>query len=407
MMASNSTFECNTVPAEEGELFVYEFAKHGITGIQQYVTERLNKWRRIPLNIAVTGKAGAGKSTFINVIRGLKTGEEGAAHTDVTEGTKTIKSYKHPYNENLVFWDLPGVGTENFKRANYDDKVNLAKYDFFLIFSSERFLENDGWLAKEIRKMDKRFYFVRTKVFLDIFNEKKGRAFPRSRDEILSHIRIDCQQNLEGYGISDSPVYLIDNFEPYDFDFGMLQAKLIEDAPQLKREAMTFSIIGRTEELMFQKKKELQKRIPIISLESAVAGAVPVPGFGTAVDVGLMIIEIMFYRDQFGLTEDAIKKSAVMLGVRTEELTSELDMKLILINCTEKGLIALCNAFLISQAVEEVTKVVLPVIGSAIAGILSYQSTSYCMTKILEQMYQDALKINMKLSMHVAQSLAV
>ncbi|XP_060584625.1 interferon-gamma-inducible GTPase 10-like [Ruditapes philippinarum] len=407
MMASNSTFECNNIPAEEGELFVDEFNKHGIAGIQQYVTERLNKWRRIPLHIAVTGKAGAGKSTFINVIRGLKTGEAGAAHTDVTEGTKTIKSYKHPYSENIVFWDLPGVGTENFKRENYDDKVKLAKYDFFLIFSSERFLENDGWLAKEIRKMDKRFYFVRTKVFLDISNEAKGRAFPRSRDDILSHILIDCLQNLEGYGISDSPVYLIDNFEPYDFDFGRLQAKLIEDAPQLKREALAFSIIGQTQEIMLQKKKELEKRIPIISLASAVAGAVPIPGFGTAVDAGLMIKEIMFYREQFGLTEDAIKKSAVMLGVRTEELKSQLDMKELFINCTKKGVLALCNAFLISQAAEEATKFVLPVIGSAIAGILSYKSTSYCMTKILEGMYEDALKINMKLSMYLAQSSSV
>jgi ribosome biogenesis GTPase A/uncharacterized protein (DUF697 family) len=383
------------------------FKKLGIPGIQKYTTERLNKWRETQLHIAITGQTGAGKSTFINVILGLKTGQTGAAHTDVTEGTHSIKSYKHPDNENIVFWDLPGVGTENFKRETYDDQVKLATYDFFFIFSSERFSENDGWLAQEITKMGKRFYFVRTKVFLNILNEKQGWEFPRSRDEILKKIRQECKDKLARHGLFDSPIYLIDNFEPNDFDFNELQAKLIEDAPHLTRAAITFSINGQTKQILFHKKQELEKRVTVISLASALAGAVPIPGFGTAVDVGLMLKEIKFYKVQFGLTEDAIKKSAAMLGVREEELKMELDMKNMLIDFTQKGLLTVCNALLISEAAEEIAKIAVPIIGSLGAGIISYKSTNYCLSKILEGLYQDALKISTKLSIHSAQSSSV
>ncbi|XP_060584624.1 T-cell-specific guanine nucleotide triphosphate-binding protein 2-like [Ruditapes philippinarum] len=407
MMASKESFECGNVPAEEEELISDMFNKYGIAGIQKYTKERLNKWRETYLHIAITGESGAGKSTFINVIRGLKSDEEGGAHTDVIEATKTIKYYKHPKYENVVFWDLPGVGTDNFKRENYDDQVKLAKYDFFLICSSERFSENDGWLARKISKMGKKFYFLRTKVSIDISNDAKGRSFPRSRDDILNKIQIDCLLNLDKHRLFDSLVYLIDNFEPNDFDFNRLKAKLIEDTPHLKREAMAFSIIGQTEEIMFQKKKELEKRIQFISLTSAVAGAVPIPGVGTAVDLAIMLEEIMFYRDQFGLTDNAIKRNAEMLGVREEELKKELNMKELLLDCTKKGLLALFNNIVISEAVEEVAKYVIPIIGSITAGIISYKSTNYWLKKILEGLYQDALKISRKLSMHSAQSTQV
>jgi predicted GTPase len=402
-MAGHS-FEIKNVPAEEGDKFVAIFRDYGISGIQNYATEKLNAWRHIPLHIAVTGKAGAGKSSYINVIRGLKVGEEGAAYTDVKEATKDIKSYTHPSNSNIVFWDLPGVGTENFKREDYLEKVNLAKYDFFLVVSSERFLENDGWLAKEVRNINKRLYFVRTKVFIDIYTEPMSRANPRTEEEILCTIQADCQDNLKKYGIPDSPVYLIDNFMPHKFDFNVLQEKLIEDAPRFKREAIAFSVVGHSDKILLQKKTELEKRIPYVALTSAVAGAIPVPGVGVAADVALLVKETEFYKEQFGLTEEAIKKSAKMLGMHEEELKNKLDMKAFLINCTRKGLIALCREYALSKAAAIAVKFVIPIIGCAVSGMLSYKTTSYCLTSLLEDMYKESSKINRKVTWHLAQS---
>jgi hypothetical protein len=107
------------------------------------------------------------------------------------------------------------------------------------------------------------------------------------------------------------------------------------------------------------------------------------------------------------LTEDAIKKSALMIGVSTEELELELEMKELIIDCTKKGLLSLCCEFFLSPAAGFATQLSLPVLGGAIAGIMSYKSTSYCMTKIRQGMYEDSLKINMKLSILLAQSSSV
>ncbi|XP_053389788.1 interferon-inducible GTPase 5-like [Mercenaria mercenaria] len=406
-MAGPGSSENSNVPVYEEEQFVTAFRDHGIAGIQRYASERLDAWRHIPLDIAVTGQSGAGKSSYINAVRRLKVGQEGAAYTDVKEATKEIRSYKHPSNKNIVFWDLPGVGTENFKRENYLDKVNLKKYDFFIILSSERFSENDGWLAKEIKQMGKRFYFVRTKVFVDIYTEPLSRETPRQREEILDTILIDCIENLSKHELPDSDVYLIDNFKPDDFDFNNLQAKIIEDAPQLKREAIAFSLSGRTDKIIEQKKKELERRIPMIAIASAVAGAVPIPGLGTSVDVALLVKETWFYKEQFGLTDEAIQKSAQMLGMREEELKQKLDLKTFLINCTTKGIIVFCREMAVKEVAAEAVKFIIPIIGSVVSGALSYKTTSYCLRNILEEMYQDSVKINTKFSTHLAQATAV
>ncbi|XP_060579711.1 T-cell-specific guanine nucleotide triphosphate-binding protein 2-like [Ruditapes philippinarum] len=407
MMASRIKGECDNEVTEQEELLSDVFKKNGIEGIQTYMKEGLNKWRETELHIAVAGKSGSGKSTFINVIRGLKSGEVGAADTNVEECTMKCQSYTHPKNENIVFWDLPGVGTKEFNRENYKEEVKLAKYDFFLIFSSERFMENDAWLANEVKQMGKKFYFVRTKVDDAITNEPKSRKEPRGRDVILETIRKNCLKHLKEFDLSESFVYLIDNFKTEDFDFIKLQSKLIEDSPQLTRQAIVFSIISKTDDMMLKKKKELEKRIPNISLISAVTSAIPVPVINAAVDLVLMLEEVNFYRDQFGLTQDAINRSAQMLGMSEEELRMDLKMKEILIDYTVKGLMTVCQAIVITEAVEEVAKFMIPILGSAAAGAISYKSTHYWLTKILEGLYQDALEINKKLSDHSVKSSSV
>ncbi|CAI5695155.1 unnamed protein product [Oreochromis niloticus] len=101
------------------------------------------------LNIAITGESGSGKSTFVNAVRELSDGDEGAAPTGVTETTSEVKPYPHPNYPNVTFWDLPGIGTTSF--------LGFKKFEFFIIISDTRFRENDVKLAQEIHKMKKKF----------------------------------------------------------------------------------------------------------------------------------------------------------------------------------------------------------------------------------------------------------
>ncbi|KAL0172039.1 hypothetical protein M9458_032350 [Cirrhinus mrigala] len=139
--------------------------------------EAFDQLMNVSLNIAVTGKTGSGKSTFINAFRGLDEDDDEAARTGVTETTMEPIMYEHPGMPNVKIWDLPGIGSPNFKANKYLKDVKFHTYDFFIIISSERFLENDVMLAKEIKKQNKDFYFIRSKIDNDIRAEQRKKGF--------------------------------------------------------------------------------------------------------------------------------------------------------------------------------------------------------------------------------------
>ena len=43
--------------------------KNGVSNIEELFKNKLEGWRDVEVNIAITGSSGAGKSSFINVIR--------------------------------------------------------------------------------------------------------------------------------------------------------------------------------------------------------------------------------------------------------------------------------------------------------------------------------------------------
>ena len=157
------------------------------------IKEYVDKQNNIPLNIAITGETGSGKSTFINAFRGVKHGDAGYAPTGVRECTKVPTPYTHPNYPNVTLWDLPGVGGKHFPADQYLNDVGFENYDFFIIISDTRFRENDVKLAREIQRMKKKFYFVRSKIDNDIRAQKLCQS-EFSEAETKEQIKEDCIQ---------------------------------------------------------------------------------------------------------------------------------------------------------------------------------------------------------------------
>ena len=55
------------VNAEEIKEYV---ARHGVTNIDKFFKMQLERWKKVEVNIGITGDSGTGKSSFINAIRG-------------------------------------------------------------------------------------------------------------------------------------------------------------------------------------------------------------------------------------------------------------------------------------------------------------------------------------------------
>ncbi len=114
-------------------------ATEAVTHLFKYLEESLSEWKDVPINIAVRRKTGAGKSTFINTIRGILPDMQAAATVGTTETTLEPTAYNQAGRENLVYWDLPGVGTPRFPTSTYLEQVKWEQYDFFLILCNKRF----------------------------------------------------------------------------------------------------------------------------------------------------------------------------------------------------------------------------------------------------------------------------
>jgi len=271
---------------------------------------RQDEWRSLSMKIAVTVNSGVGKSSLINAIRGVTADDEGAADADVTECTKEIRSYPHPDNPMLQLLDLPGVGTDSFPRETYLADIDVNSYDFFLLVAAHRFTQNDTWLGNELRKRNKKYFFVRTKIGLDIFCNTKAHPQKHNEEAVIEKIRQDISEHLRKNGCEDVPVFLIDNYELSKFEFEKLKQRLIEDFSEEKRTALILSLQSTSEEMIRLKVAELRSRIWKCAALSGAGGAVLIPGVTVAVDTGIIIHEGMFYFKQLGLDSESLQRYA-------------------------------------------------------------------------------------------------
>lgn len=374
------------------------FSNGGITAVKRSIIENFERWSESDINVAVTGNSGVGKSSFINSIRGLAPDDMGAAQVGVVETTTQISSYVHPADRRMILWDLPGVGTPTFPRHTYLDKISADRYDYFVIISSERFTENDLWLAENFKKMGKSFYFVRSKVCQGIENDKRSHPKRHNRETVLAAIRRNVEQNLDSSFGRHKRVYLIDNYDTSHYDFSILSERLKADATQLKKESLKQTLINYSRKLIRDKENELKDRISAIAIASGLAGAMPVPGLDVAVDMFALLEEAMHYRKEYGIDDDALRQCSFAYGMSKDMFTRYVGLKSNLIEYTISGLFTYFAKIGLTQAASYATsnimKYVFPIFGNIASGITSYTFTTACLNNLLEMMTDDALKIN-------------
>uniref|UniRef100_A0ACB8FS33 Uncharacterized protein n=1 Tax=Sphaerodactylus townsendi TaxID=933632 RepID=A0ACB8FS33_9SAUR len=272
------------------------------------IMENLQTLENAHLNIAVTGESGSGKSSFVNAIRGLGDEDHGAAPTGVVETTLKPTPYPHPKHPNVMVWDLPGIGTPNFQSDKYLKQVDFSCYDFFILLASERFRSNHARLAQEIQKQGKRFYFVRSKVDLDLEAARKRRPHTYDEGSILQLIRQNCQECLEAENVVSPRIFLLSSWELSKYDFMLLEETLERELPGHKRHAFLLALPNISLEILRKKKQALQKQIWKLATVSCGVAAVPIPGLSVACDVTILVKSLSEYRRNFGLDDESLDK---------------------------------------------------------------------------------------------------
>ncbi|XP_030220103.1 interferon-inducible GTPase 5 [Gadus morhua] len=302
----------------------------------------------IPLNIAITGESGVGKSAFVNAFRGIDNADERAAPTGV-ETTKP-ESYPHPIYPNVTLWDLPGVGTSKFPADQYLKHSWFENVDFFIIVSAGRFRENDARLAQEIKKMDKNFYFVRSKIDNNLSDAKRSQR-EYDEEKTLQKIRENCIQGLEEQGVAFPQVFLVSSFDLHLYDFPALQETMERELPSHKSDVLTLALPKFCKGIINKKKEVFRSQIKYYALMSALVAALPIPGLSIAADLGVLVGVVGSYLFGFGLNKKSMGKpsSAKLLeNLRTvmKYLYSgnDLTKKLVVLMLRSLPLVMLCEA---------------------------------------------------------------
>ncbi|XP_055057559.2 interferon-inducible GTPase 5-like [Misgurnus anguillicaudatus] len=341
----------------------------------------------VSLDIAVTGRTGSGKSSLVNALRGLSDDDEDAAPTGVTETTMEPTMYEHPGMQNVKIWDLPGIGSPNFKANKYLKDVKFDTYDFFIILSSERFCENDIMLANEIKKKKKNFYFVRSKIDNDISSEERKKGF--NEQKVLSLIREDCEKNVKKVG--NPKVFLISSYDLEKYDLEDLRMTLKEDLPIHKRSALLQAWPVCSAEALEEKIKYFEGLIWAASLVSGGIAVVPVPGLSVACDTTIVVAFFVRCYYAFGLDDKSLTRLSEKVNI---PLTEYMGKSRITAALKEKAVTRIgVSASLAVAATAEFALSLVPGLGSAAAAGLSFATTQYLLREGLNELAKTAREI--------------
>eukprot|EP00930_Biecheleria_cincta_P028216 TRINITY_DN19686_c0_g1_i1.p1 TRINITY_DN19686_c0_g1~~TRINITY_DN19686_c0_g1_i1.p1 ORF type:complete len:463 (+),score=86.36 TRINITY_DN19686_c0_g1_i1:1-1389(+) len=166
------------------------------------------------MNVAVVGNSGVGKSLLINKLRRLKPGASKWAPTGVKETTMSPTMYTFPGIQRVRLWDLPGAGTVEFPHESYIRDMGLRHFDSVLIVTAGRFTSIEVMLREELQKHGVPFFMVRTKIDLDIWNNKLDNEL----EENVTLENIRAEQRSHGI----DRLYLVSSREPTRYDMPQL-----------------------------------------------------------------------------------------------------------------------------------------------------------------------------------------
>ena len=362
--------------------------KEGLNAAFTHFNETMDNWKNEPVKLAVTGKSGVGKSSFINAIRNLKSDDPGFATTSGSGNTTQHATvYKFPGNKMITLHDLPGFGTTQFPKNEYEEKMGLHNYDYCLIFVGN-IEENDIDIAKKLKEMDKPFCFVRSKIDIDIENAKTD---GEPETEVIKKIMLKSLDILKHAGIKEARFFVISNRSRRIGHFNELVSYIQSNLPKLKCDAVMFSLLGElTDDIIDSKYKMLKERIWKVSVASASLAATPVPGLDVVLNLALICKEILLYHNTFGFGQQIVMEIS-----KDEYLRKKLSASSIIeIEAANKAM----HVFVIIQlgklgalmTIQSALDFIFPIIGSIVSGATAFAVTHNLLNRILDGCRDDA-----------------
>ncbi|KAG6924476.1 immunity related GTPase cinema [Chelydra serpentina] len=239
--------------------------------------------------------------------------------------------------------------------------------------------------------MEKKFYFVRSKVDVDLSSERKKRDF--KEEKTLQAIRSDCMEQLQEAGIISPQVFLVSRWDFDKYDFPQLQETLANELDIHKKHLLLCALPSTSEKILKEKQKALQEQIWKQALKSCAVAAVPLPFLSVKCDVNILVENMRQYCKSFGLDDDALESLAKLFGMSVHGLKSVIKSPLVKDITREEALKRLREATGEGRMTAKYFISVVPLIGTGIAAKRSYNVTYEVLHRFLEEVAEDAQQV--------------
>ncbi|XP_034385014.1 immunity-related GTPase family, q2 [Cyclopterus lumpus] len=230
------------------------------------------------INLAVIGDRGDEKATFINSLRGLSSGDDGAAPSQSPVALDEVAGYPNPKHPDFRLWDLPPApSTSPFEPQGYMDRVRFARYNAVFMTFSQVPQANSVAVFLEARSQQRQtVYFILL-------------AFAKSTEKNLEQMRKASLEVLTSQGVALPKVYLVRPWALEKLDFPALLEDMGRDLPEIRAHALLLALPTLTSNLVTQKKEAFKALIWAAASLSGGVSAIPVPFVASMVDCSVAL----------------------------------------------------------------------------------------------------------------------
>lgn len=261
------------------------------------------------INLAVVGDRGDEKATFINSLRGLGPGDEGAAPSPSPAAPEEVAGYPNPRHPDFRLWDLPPVpSTSPFAPERYMEKVKFSRYNAVFMTFTQTLQPNSVEVFLEARSLQQHtVYFI-------LF------AVAKDTEKSLEEKRKASVGVLTSQGVAQPKVYVVRPSTLEKFDFPGLLEDMGRDLPEIRAHALLLALPTLTSTLVTQKKDAFKALVWAAASLSGGVSAIPVPFVASMVDSSVAVRILTKAQLSLCLDNESVEALARQRGVELSRL---------------------------------------------------------------------------------------
>jgi GTP-binding protein EngB required for normal cell division len=344
--------------------------------------DRLARFDETEVKCGLIGPAGSGKSSLINAIFGEK-----VAAVGVVETTAAAQEFRHG-GKGLILVDLPGVGTANWPRESYIERLGLLSYDCFLVVTAERFTENDVHLYRELTSRGKPCFLLRNKF--DRAVEDALHDSGLDEEQVRGQIEHDIRAKLQP--AMPARIYLTSARHPARYDLGSLLDDVAAVLSGIKQARFIADMAAYSTEALKKKREVALELMPLYAGLAAANGLNPIPGFDIAADVALLVKMGNRIAEIYGLTSQHFEYVRRLVGPHALPGVMAKVTQFAAKYLVREGIIALLRSSAKKTGARKTSKWI-PLVGPLISAGLGWRATFILGEEMLNEAEALALEI--------------